>query len=272
MEDELMVAVSTAEAERRIYSAPALEKGLDILEILCRSESPLSQKEIAKKLGRSVGEIYRMVACLVDRNFLSQVDESSYTITTKMFELSHINPPTHRLLYEAMPVMERLAKELDQSCHLTVYSQGKQLVLAKVDAPSGMGFSVRTGSELDVLISASGRVLLAFQNAETTGLWIEESMQRRPAQSDPQIGAILNTIRKIGYESIPSVQVRGLYAVSFPILDTQGRALAALTVPYAERIDQNQRKSIPEVTASLGSAARMVSEKLGGTIRRTLPV
>ena len=171
-----------------------------------------------------------------------------------------------------MPVMQRLAKELDQSCHLTVYSQGKQLVLAKVDAPSGMGFSVRTGSELDVLISASGRVLLAFQNPETSRLWQEESIQRRPEQSDPQVDAILETIRKVGFESIPSVQVRGLYAVSFPVLDTQGRALAALTVPYAERIDQNQRKSIPEVTASLGAAARTLSEKLGGTVKKPMSV
>jgi DNA-binding IclR family transcriptional regulator len=126
-----------------------------------------------------------------------------------------------------------------------------------------MGFSVRTGSELDVLISASGRILLAFQTSETTKLWLEESIQRRPEHSDPQINTILETIRKVGFESIPSVQVRGLYAVSFPILDTQGRALAALTVPYAERIDQNQRKSIPEVTAALSLAARAVSSKVG---------
>lgn len=255
---------SASDSERRNYAAPALEKGLDILEILCRSERPMTQKELAKSLGRSVGEIYRMVACLVDRNYVSQIDDNYFTITTKLFELAHISPPTHRLMFEAIPVMQRLAKELDQSCHLTVYSQGKQVVLAKVDAPSGMGFSVRTGSELDVLISASGRVLLAFQSAETTKLWIEESLQRRPDQTDPQIRNILETIRKIGFESVPSVQVRGLYAVSFPILDTQGRAMAALTVPYAERIDQNQRKSIPEVTAALGAAARNISEKVGG--------
>jgi DNA-binding IclR family transcriptional regulator len=267
-EEETEAAETEAiEAERRSYSAPALEKGLDILELLCRHERPMSQKEMAKSLGRSVGEIYRMVACLVDRNYVAQVDDSSYTITTKLFELAHISPPTHRLLFEAMPMMQRLAKELDQSCHLTVYSQGKQVVLAKVDAPSGMGFSVRAGSELDVLISASGRVLLAFQNTETTRLWIEESVQRRPEQSDQQIHTILESIRKIGFESVPSVQVRGLYAVSFPILDTQGKALAALTVPYAERIDQNQRKSIPEVTAALGSAARNISGKVGGAMQ-----
>lgn len=263
----LEVETLSADVERRSYAAPALEKGLDILEMLCRHERPMTQKELAKSLDRSVGEIYRMVACLVDRNYVAQVDDSSYTITTKLFELAHISPPTHRLLFEALPVMQRLAKELDQSCHLTVYSQGKQVVLAKVDAPSGMGFSVRAGSELDVLISASGRVLLAFQNAETTRLWLEESIQRRPEQSDQQITTILEAIKKIGFESVPSVQVRGLYAVSFPILDTQGRALAALTVPYAERIDQNQRKSIPEVTAALGSAAKAISGKVGSSIR-----
>jgi DNA-binding IclR family transcriptional regulator len=267
MKQVIPATVIATDIERRSYSAPALEKGLDILEMLCESEEPLSQKEIAKRLGRSVGEIYRMITCLVDRNYVSQVDESSYAITTKLFELAHISPPTHRLLIEAMPVMQRLAKELDQSCHLTVYSQGRQIVLAKVDAPSGMGFSVRTGSELDVLISASGRVLLAFQNAETTRLRLEESVLRRPEHSDPQIGAILDTIRKTGYESIPSVQVRGLYAVSFPILDTQGCALAAMSVPYAERIDQIRRKSIPEVTAALGAAAKTVSEKVGGVFR-----
>jgi DNA-binding IclR family transcriptional regulator len=219
---------------------------------------------MAAKLGRSVGEIYRMVTCLVDRSYVTQVDDSSYTVTTKLFELSHINPPTHRLLFEALPIMQRLAKDLDQSCHLTVYSQGKQVVLAKVDTPSGMGFSVRAGSELDVLISVSGRVLLAFQDDEIRKLWIEESLQRRPDQYDPQTDAILDTIRTTGFESIPSMQVRGLYAVSFPILDTQGKAIAALTVPYSERIDQNQRKSIPAVTEALGHAARTLSQRVGG--------
>jgi DNA-binding IclR family transcriptional regulator len=254
------------DTDRKSYSAPALEKGLDILEMLCRSDHPLSQKEIAAQLDRSVGEIYRMLTCLVSRNYVSQVDETNYTITTKLFELSHINPPTHRLLFEARPVMQRLAKELDQSCHLTIYSQGKQVVLAKVDTPSGMGFSVRAGSELEILISASGRVLLAFQDEETMRLRIDESVERRPEQADPQIDSILGTIRKTGYESIPSVQVRGLYAVSFPILDTQGHAIAALTVPYSERIDQSQRKSVPDVTKALGKAARVLSQRVGGSV------
>ena len=266
MKDDANETATVAEAEGRAYAAPALEKGLDILETLCRSEQPLSQKDIAQRLGRSVGEIYRMVACLVNRNYVTLVDENTFGITTKLFELAHVHPPTHRLLLEATPIMQRLAGELDQSCHLTVYGQGKQVVLFKVDTPSGMGFAVRAGAELDVLISASGRVLLAFQDDETRKLRIEESLQRRPEQADPQVDSVLDSIRAAGYESIPSVQVRGLYAVSFPILDAQERAIAALTVPYAERIDQLQRKSIPEVTEALGLAARTLSTRIGGML------
>lgn len=264
MKDSATEIAIVADAESRSYAAPALEKGLDILELLARSERPLTQKDVAQALGRSVGEIYRMVACLVGRNYLSVVDDNAYVITTKLFELGQANPPTHRLLLEAQSIMQRLAGELDQSCHLTVYGQGKQVVLYKVDSPSGMGFSVRAGAELDVLISASGRVLLAFQESETRALRIQECLHRRPDQANPQIESLLKNIRASGHESTPSVQVRGLYAVAFPILDHQSRAIAALMVPYAERVDQKLRKSIPEVTRALGAAAKILSIRTGG--------
>ena len=195
MKNDRNERATLADAESRAYSAPALEKGLDILEMLCRSEQPMSQKDIAQQLGRSVGEIYRMLSCLVSRNYVAVLDDNSYSITTKLFELSNLHPPTRRLLLEATPLMQRLAGELDQSCHLTVYGQGKQVVLCKVDTPSGMGFAIRAGAELDILISASGRVLLAFQEAETRRLRIEESVRRKPEHADPQIERLLDTIR-----------------------------------------------------------------------------
>jgi DNA-binding IclR family transcriptional regulator len=244
------------------YSAPALDKGLDILETLCRSNVSLSQTQIAEKLGRSVGEIYRMLTCLVSRNYLVNAGDT-YAITTKIFELAHSNPPTNRLLAEAGPIMQELSSALKQACHLTVYNQGRQIVVAKVDNPSGLGFSVRVGADLDVLVSASGRVLLAFQDQETTELRIKESVRERPDHADRKISQILDAVRTRGFESIVSAQIKGLHAVSYPILDTRNCALAALTVPYAERLDQSGRKTISEVEAALGQAARALSERIG---------
>ena len=47
--------------ERR-YSAPALEKGLDILEFLSESREPQSLQQIGDGVGRTKGEIFRMVS------------------------------------------------------------------------------------------------------------------------------------------------------------------------------------------------------------------
>lgn len=254
--------VTEDDASGPTYSAPALDKGLDILELLCRTNAAISQVEIADRLGRSVGEIYRMLACLVSRNYVVNVADS-YAITTKLFELAHSNPPTNRLLAEAAPIMQELSSELKQACHLTVYNQGRQIVIAKVDNPSGMGFSLRVGADLDVLVSASGRALLAFQDPETTEFRIRESAPKGLKVPRSEIDGILDDIRRRGFASMLSRQIKGLHAVSFPILDTTNRAIAALTVPYAERIDQEARKSIPEVEAALGRAARLLSQRMG---------
>jgi DNA-binding IclR family transcriptional regulator len=264
-----MSDAANSAGQKGSYAAPALDKGLEILELLSRTETPLLQKDIAGELGRTVGEIYRMLACLVRRNYVAQIDDS-YLLTAKLFELAHVHPPTHRLLIAARPIMQRLSSDLDQSCHLTVYDQGRQIVIAKIDTPSGMGFSVRVGSELDVLVSVSGRVLLAFQDDETRRFRIEESLQRRPNQADPQVESVLKYLTERGYESAPSTQVRGLYAVSFPILDTQGHAIAALSVPYAERIDQVYRKSIPEVQTALAAAATLLSDQVGRRVSASI--
>ncbi|WP_333567627.1 IclR family transcriptional regulator [Sphingorhabdus sp.] len=245
------------------YQAPALEKGLDIIELLAQSGEPLSRSDIAKSLGRSVGEIYRMLHQLVQRKYIALAGDS-YVLTTKLFELSHHYPPTQRLLTEATPVMHKLAGDIDQSCHLTVYSQGRQLVIAKVDVPSGMGFSVRVGSELDVLVSASGRVLLSFQDSETRKLRISESHLCETGQDLEALHSTLEDIAKRGFEAAPSGQVRGLFAISYPILDLRGHAIAALTVPYADRIDLSGRKSQKDVEVILADAARLLTARLSG--------
>lgn len=244
------------------YSAPALDKGLDILETLCGSNVGLSQVEIAERLGRSVSEIYRMLACLVNRNYIASSGET-YAITTKLFELAHSNPPTNRLLSEAAPIMQELSSEVAQACHLTVYNDGRQVVVAKVDNPSWVGFSIRVGAFLDVLVSASGRVLLAFQDAGMTDLRVREALRQTPERAGMEIGAELDAIRKRGYESAASMQVKGLHAISFPIFDTRNRALAALTVPYSERLDEPSHKTIADVECALGKASRRLSERMG---------
>ena len=80
------------------YRAPALDKGLDILELLAGTEEGLSQAEIAKALDRSPNEIYRMLDRLVRRDYGRRTSADRYELTLKLFELAHASPPIRRLV------------------------------------------------------------------------------------------------------------------------------------------------------------------------------
>ena len=60
------------------YAAPALEKGLDIIELLSASDHPLTARSIAEQLGRSKSEIFRMVYVLVERGYLLRDPVTDY--------------------------------------------------------------------------------------------------------------------------------------------------------------------------------------------------
>jgi DNA-binding IclR family transcriptional regulator len=243
------------------YSAPALEKGLDILELLHESEVALTQREISARLGRSVSELYRMLNILVRRNYVANYDDK-FAPTTKLYKLSQAHPPVRRLLKAAIPIMEELAREVDFGCDLRVYNIGSQTVLASVDAPSGLGFSVRTGSEIAVAPSASGRVLLAFQDSDTMELRLREAFEGRPESEMKTFRKELHEVAVKGFAALNSRQYEGLYAISFPVLDINRHALAALTVPMLPRIDSPRQASREDVVLALRAAASRLSQSI----------
>lgn len=240
------------------YSAPALEKGLDILEALCHSSEGLNQKEISARLGRSTSELYRMINCLERRKYISHQGDK-YAITTKLFQLSRIHPPTDRLVTAALPIMQGLAHNVGFSCDLRVYNMGSQTVIASINTPGGIGFNVRTGAEIEIAPSASGRVLLAFQTPETTELRIKESLADLSATEIKAFRKELHEVAVKGFASIKSRQYEGVHAISFPILDMDHHAVAALTVPMVPRVDNAPAASKSEVEERLRESANRLN-------------
>jgi DNA-binding IclR family transcriptional regulator len=75
------------------------------------------------------------------------------------------------------------------------------------------------------------------------------------------LAAHLARIRSRGYEERASYEVNGVINISFPFLDDRGRAVAALTVPFLQRIgDQATPATVREV---LQKASALLSEAMG---------
>jgi DNA-binding IclR family transcriptional regulator len=251
-------------SSRRIrYRAPALEKGLDILELLASVSEALTHSEIASRLGRTIHEVFRMLVCLEERGYISRTrPDERYQLSLKLFEVVHYHHPLERLVARARPLVQQVASATGQSCHLAMLNHAEVVVVAQFDAPGNMGFSVRLGANVDLLNTASGHVILAFQNdevrARALGAWCLRSRKPIPAG----LPRHLSKIRRRGYEELASYQVRGVLNISYPVLNQHGEAIAAMTVPFLARIGGSV--GAPEIREALSLASRTLSLGIGG--------
>jgi DNA-binding IclR family transcriptional regulator len=246
------------------YSAPALEKGLDILELLADCSPGLTQNQIAAQLGRSASELFRMVEVLARRGYLARSpSDGTYGLTLKLFELAHRQPPVKRLLAVALPLMHELALAVRQSNHLVVLHEQRILVIAQVDSPEPMGFSVRLGAHFDFRADrVSARVHSAFQNDDRSAEMIEQMLRNDPSPpTRSRLAARLALIRKRGFEEHVSDTLPGITDLCFPILDRSGCAVATLTQPYLRQRDVTV--SVAKARLAHRRVAALISRELG---------
>lgn len=248
------------------YATPALEKGLDVLEMLAHQPTGLTKSQMARKLNRTVSEIFRMLLCLERRGYIAQVAEERYALTLKLFKLVQEHPPTERLIADALPVMHRLAHDIVQSCHLGVLEADRVVILAQVNPSANQGFYVKLGSTVDLMEAGSGYVILAHLDKEQSESKLAEWTRDTGKKLPRDLQAHLSRIRAAGYERRASYLVKGVVNISFPILDERGSALGALTVPYIEY--HGAAKTMEDVIARLRTAATEITSTIGGKVRR----
>jgi DNA-binding IclR family transcriptional regulator len=255
-------AASPQKAKDVTYSAPALEKGLDVIELLARESEGLTRTQIARALDRTNSEIFRTLVCLEGRGYIAQGLEERFTLTLKLFQLAQEHPPLERLITDALPIMRSLTHETLQSCQLAVLEAGRVVIVAQVNAPTNIGFYVKLGSIVDLLESSSGYVLLAHQPPETQSRILEQWSQETGKPLPRDLGAHLARIRKTGYEKRASYLVKGILNVGFPIFDDRGTAIAALTVPFLQHAHATADST--QVIGAMRGAASELTRTIGG--------
>ncbi|MCQ9618073.1 IclR family transcriptional regulator [Paenalcaligenes niemegkensis] len=264
-------SVNTTETSRR-YSAPALEKGLDILEALSSCSQGYSLNELSIRLNRSVNEIFRMVSTLHHREYIQISENDRYTLTLKMFELAHRQDPIKALIQEAIPLLTELAERSMQSCHLALYQNGRVIVMAQCDSPERWSFGLKTGALIGLTDTSSGHVLLAFADEITRARMLNHHVKvdGEVALDPGQLFSILETVRSQGYATMPSAQIMGVTNIAMPIRGLGAKVCAAINVPHIARIDGLRRPDIEQIKNNLLDITTRLSKKMGHSATDTI--
>ena len=240
------------------YRAPALEKGLDVIELLAAEKSPLNLSAISQRLGRSSGELFRMLQVLEFKGFITTSDNGSgYVLTNKLFALAMAQAPVRSLVETALPIMRRLVQDIGQSCHIAVASEDQIVVITRIERPGDLGFSVRIGYRREIATATSGLVLFAYQNEEVRRAWLKRC--RLKGEAADSFVQRADQVRARGHHEAASHFVRGIVDLSAPILrgDT---AVAALTIPFVH--SNPLQMEMAQAVEFVRAAARQISSEI----------
>lgn len=224
----------------RNYQAPALDKGMEILEFLARHGEPHGLAELAKALNRSKNELYRMALVLERRGYIERTPDDRFLLTNRLFKLGMQTPPIRNLHDAALPLMHELSQRLEQSCHLAVRSDDDMVIVARVESPGLVGFAVRVGYRRHVTDSASGCILFGFAPETVRKTWLKSLRRTAPNQIDLQ-RFLMSTeeARTRRYAMVPSSSVSAITDIATPIFDGADQApIAALTIPFLTRREE----------------------------------
>jgi DNA-binding IclR family transcriptional regulator len=224
------------------YSAPALEKGLDILEDLAERPGPVSVRDLAESLGRSKNEIFRMIHVLIARGYIERDGESDeITLTNKLFGLGLRTPQSRALMAVALPEMQKLAAEVQQTPHIVIVHRGRTVTLGHILANPDITFNMNTGYGRLASDATTGTVIMAFQpETKRQQMFADCDREARTPVDRAIVEKTLTEIRAQGFILRKSTDWSGVTDVCCPILDPEGHAVACIIVTVVDRVRQEQ--------------------------------
>jgi len=249
------------------YQAPALDKGLDILEYLSSHSIPLSQTEIAIGIDKTPNEIYRMLMSLESRGYILRDEISGkYRLSLKLFYLSHRHSPVDELRKAAQYPLEDLAHKVRQSCHLSILYMDQLMVIIHAKSPGPIALSIEEGNLFPLPLTASGKVLLAYMpDLEKQNILKTNQIFKKYAKNEKE--AFLSSLLEIhqtGSYTRTSDLAEGVTDISVPVgIQNNTGIIACLTVSMLSTLNSNKNIENEVILAEAFKCAKRIEERIG---------
>lgn len=260
------------------YTVPALEKGLDVLELLSQSRQALGLNGIATTLDRSRQELFRVVTCLAQRGYLLRDAAGNYRMTSKMLEVGSRHIAQQIVVSQAMPAMEALAETTGESCQLSLLGRERMLIAANAVGSAHLQLEIKVGSSIPLFHSVIGLVALAFttDKNDATAWQRRQEIQRRDGDViEPNLRDLaqwqqrLETIRRDGYLTTQSPAHVGSRVHAGPLVDASGKLRAVLSIARLIPV-REERGRDATINRALVECCQTISARLGVTDDATL--
>lgn len=214
----------------------SLAKGVRVLYAFGGNESRLTAAEIARATGLDNSAVQRFIFSLRALGFLEKDERSKrYKLSARLLDFAYLYLRSDPLVAVAHPHLVQLSQAIQQEINLSILDEADVIYVARVLAREGRALPSLVGGRMPSFCTSNGRVLLAHLDPAAAARIVERS-DRRPLTHDTLIepALIMERVaeaRTQGFSIVDGESEVGIVSVAVPILDTDGRPLAAINTP-----------------------------------------
>lgn len=241
-------------------------RGLEVIRSFSAAAPQQTLSEVAARTGLTRAGARRILLTLQTLGYVDS-DGKLFRLTPRILDLGFAYLSSMPIWNLAEPVMEQLAEQVQESCSAAVLDGTDIVYVLRVATHKIMSISLGAGSRLPAYCTSMGRVLLAALPEAEARARLEagpRTAHTRHTVTDPD--TLLARVRKArtqGWALVDQELEEGLISVAAPIVDRQGRVIAALNVSgQANRTSARVMQS--ELLPPLLQAAGRISALLAG--------
>lgn len=241
-----------------------VQKALNLLEALIRSGQPRRLTELARQLGLTKPNVYRLLSTLSVLGYVKKDPATSlYSPTLKMWEMGSLLVRDVDLVSVAGPRLRRLAEETHESVQLAVFDAGFAVYVDKVDSAQPLKAITSIGSRVPATVTSTGKALLAWLPSESLDIAFQHVKRYTPLTLTRRkdIERDLEETRARGYAINRGEFRAGVAGVAAPVRDRSGGVVASVGVWGADKAILGGR--LEELAQMASAAARDISRDLG---------
>jgi len=166
--------------EAKKYFPPALDRALDILELISTSHTALSMLDISKALGIPYASTFRAVKCLVSRGYLTESHENAEALILgyKIQQLAETFNNVDTLYAFTQPLISELAEQTQQAVQINVLCSDSIMEIKHALPISPIKVIVNSREKMPVNQSASAKILMALMDKDEFEIFFNKAWKK----------------------------------------------------------------------------------------------
>lgn len=211
----------------------SLERGLDIICTFGPETTEQTVGDLAARTGLTRATIRRFLITLSELGYVES-DGRLFRLTPKVLRLGYSFLSGLGFPDVALPHLERLVAEVDESSEASVLDGRDIVYVLRVPSTAIMTIAVNVGARMPAHATAMGKVLLASLPDDELDAYLGEAELPRILPrtiTDPgELRAQLEQVREAGYALADEELEEGLVAVAAPVRGRDRRAVGAINL------------------------------------------